>query len=136
MNSKRNTSISINEEANLILTAKPIDVEIDKAKIKWPKRKKWRRPRGKTTLKPKKRYRPPKKDYYEVLKQAGRDITHCDNCGSTNKITIHHRNGNPFDNGIENLQVLCWRCHSRIHKSGDIGVSDELEGVVKEDYFW
>jgi len=126
---------SIAEEAELILTAQPITQEIDKAKIRWPKRK-WRRPRNRTEFRPKNRPRPQRKNYYEVLKQAGRDITRCDNCGSTHKITIHHINGNPYDNRIENLRVLCLRCHSELHLVGEVGVADEMEGVFWEDFYW
>lgn len=43
----------------------------------------------------------------------------CENCGITewlgNPITceLHHINGDPTDNRIENLQILCPNCHSQ-----------------------
>jgi hypothetical protein len=43
----------------------------------------------------------------------------CEICGNTvwmgDKIplTIHHINGNRWDNRLENIQILCYNCHAR-----------------------
>lgn len=48
----------------------------------------------------------------------------CDICGSSYDLTIHHIDGNgrhkwerglPENNDIDNLQILCRRCHGSIH---------------------
>ena len=40
----------------------------------------------------------------------------CSDCGATDMLLIHHKNFDHFDNHLENLQVLCSPCHSRLHK--------------------
>lgn len=37
----------------------------------------------------------------------------CEICGYTESVELHHINGNPFDNRLENLQILCPNCHSK-----------------------
>lgn len=37
----------------------------------------------------------------------------CEICGYTESIELHHINGNPTDNRLENLQILCPNCHSK-----------------------
>jgi len=39
----------------------------------------------------------------------------CDRCGATENILVHHKDGNRLNNKEENLQVLCRKCHSKIH---------------------
>lgn len=41
----------------------------------------------------------------------------CEACGATDRLIIHHRNDNHFDNNKENLQVLCTGCHQSLHKT-------------------
>lgn len=36
----------------------------------------------------------------------------CEKCGATEHLEMHHINGNPTDNRIENLQILCPSCHA------------------------
>ena len=36
----------------------------------------------------------------------------CSECGATQRLAVHHKNGDHFDNHLENLQVLCWPCHN------------------------
>lgn len=38
---------------------------------------------------------------------------HCEMCGGTEKLRIHHNNG--FENGIQNLLLLCAKCHGVAH---------------------
>lgn len=41
---------------------------------------------------------------------------YCRNCGKDNiKLTIHHKDKNPKNNNIENLEVLCFKCHIGLH---------------------
>ncbi|MBO7693566.1 MAG: HNH endonuclease [Methanobrevibacter sp.] len=30
-------------------------------------------------------------------------------------LQLHHKNGNPCDDRLENLQILCPNCHSQTH---------------------
>lgn len=52
-------------------------------------------------------------------------LRHCENCnhdGSTSRLDVHHRNGNKHDQSLENLTVLCHRCHMQEHsKRGETG---------------
>lgn len=72
--------------------------------------------------------------FKEGLKQE-----RCECCGLVDKtitLELHHINGNPTDNRLENLQILCPNCHSktsnfrgkntRIHKNAsELILSDE-----------
>jgi len=41
----------------------------------------------------------------------------CERCGETKKrIEVHHKDGNPYNNEISNLEVLCIQCHNDEHK--------------------
>ena len=37
----------------------------------------------------------------------------CELCGYTENLELHHINGQPTDNRLENLQILCPNCHSQ-----------------------
>ena len=41
----------------------------------------------------------------------------CSKCGGGERMLIHHKNFDHADNHLENLQVLCSPCHSRLHKT-------------------
>jgi hypothetical protein len=45
------------------------------------------------------------------------DKVKCSTCPSTTGLVIHHKNGDHFDNRLENLQVLCSPCHTSHHKT-------------------
>lgn len=55
-------------------------------------------------------------------KEAVRQLYHrqCHRCGTSgkrrNQLTIHHQNHDPGDNRIENLELLCRRCHCAHHE--------------------
>lgn len=41
----------------------------------------------------------------------------CTICGSTERLVVHHKNGDHYDNHLENLAVLCESCHNRHHRT-------------------
>ena len=41
---------------------------------------------------------------------------HCNRCGATEQLVIHHRDGVHTNNTPDNLEVLCSPCHSSHHK--------------------
>lgn len=41
----------------------------------------------------------------------------CEKCGTKERLCVHHRNNNHFDNRPENLGVLCHSCHMSHHKT-------------------
>jgi predicted transcriptional regulator len=41
----------------------------------------------------------------------------CSRCESTDQLVIHHKDGNHYSNVVENLEVMCSPCHSRMHKT-------------------
>lgn len=42
--------------------------------------------------------------------------THCNRCGETSQLVVHHVDGDHTNNVVENLEVLCSPCHSSHHK--------------------
>ena len=58
-----------------------------------------------------------------LVKRIGR----CERCaheGSKSRLGVHHRNRDKHDQRLENLEVLCHRCHMQEHaKAGEIGWS-------------
>lgn len=54
----------------------------------------------------------------------------CEICGYTDSVELHHINGNPLDNRIENLQILCPNCHS---KTENFRIKNSLVGRKIQD---
>jgi len=46
--------------------------------------------------------------------------SHCEECfngrRTRNPLTVHHIDGRPENNDINNLIVLCTKCHQKLHK--------------------
>ena len=42
--------------------------------------------------------------------------THCNRCGTTDQLLVHHVDGDHTNNVVENLEVLCSPCHTSHHK--------------------
>jgi len=50
-----------------------------------------------------------------IIKERGE---FCERCGkdiSDWQLTVHHKNGRKWDNDLDNLQILCRSCHSKLH---------------------
>lgn len=41
----------------------------------------------------------------------------CVGCGSRDGMTVHHKDHNVFNNGYDNLEWVCWPCHTLKHQS-------------------
>lgn len=66
--------------------------------------------------------------YYQVLK---RDNNKCVLCGNKN-IIVHHINEDKNDNRMENLVVLCRKCHPKIHYSKNrLKIQSELHSNMQ-----
>ena len=126
------TIMLLHEDMKKLITAK-IAEEGDKAKIKWPKSKRLILPRGRTTKRPRNRYRPNASYYREILRQNNVCLTRCQQCNSEYHITVHHKDLNCFNNELKNLQILCWKCHNKIHCSEEEGVFEEEENTVADE---
>lgn len=46
--------------------------------------------------------------------------TQCEMCGAEGKLDVHHINEDWRDNSINNLQVLCRSCHTKLHKKDNV----------------
>lgn len=51
--------------------------------------------------------------YWEV---HDREAYACPDCGSDGPLEVHHLDGNPFNNDMENLLALCYTCHRDRHR--------------------
>lgn len=55
----------------------------------------------------------------------------CCLCRSSNAVQVHHIDGNPGNNTIDNLAVLCINCHDQITKKGGI-TKNTSPGLVRK----
>ena len=46
----------------------------------------------------------------------------CILCGTDERLLVHHKDGNKFNNSLKNLSILCRACHNRVHlrRSGEL----------------
>jgi hypothetical protein len=123
------------EEANRILSGQIIKELPDKAKVKWPKK---RKPSFKTTPRRSSGSIPIRNNLHiQVATEANLDRTKCSLCGVTKSyghFDIHHVNNDPNDHTPDNLVILCRNCHIAIQNGYAIeATSSELEGTHCED---
>jgi len=57
--------------------------------------------------------------------RLARRIGHCERCnhdGSESRLRVHHKNRDKHDHRLENLEILCHRCHMQEHATaGETG---------------
>ena len=70
----------------------------------------------------------------ERLINAGLKEYKCEICGYTDKVELHHINGDPTDNRLENLQMLCPNCHSKTDNYRAKNISGRVHNTP-ETYF-
>jgi len=126
---------TLTREEETILNAQPT-TEMDRAKVKWPKVKKWILRRDRTQASRKTKPRPNAKGLRELLTFEGRSLNRCEACGyeSSHFLQIHHIDGNPFNNNPTNLMVLCKTCHGRRHNVEEevMNIREEYWGTILE----
>ena len=49
---------------------------------------------------------------------------HCSTCNKIEDLQIHHIDENPSNNELDNLKLLCYRCHKKVHA---INLKKEIE---------
>lgn len=54
-------------------------------------------------------------DYKKIYRMAYPNQDRCELCGSKKFLVIHHRDENRRNGSIDNLQMLCRSCHSKVH---------------------
>lgn len=59
------------------------------------------------------RNRPHAATYRSVARRHHR--YQCVGCGSTNRLEVHHRDKNPWNNDPRNLEWRCHYCHLEVH---------------------
>lgn len=67
----------------------------------------------------------------EVVRLLGN--TTCECCGSTEGLQVHHRDLRYLNNNPSNLQLLCTKCHSRVHS--EISSQWRAKGITYESYY-
>jgi 5-methylcytosine-specific restriction endonuclease McrA len=101
VNSPERTEITLRDDAGEVLLQKI--AEFEKEKLEFEKEKElWR---FKTANKMK--Y---SRSARETVIKAGIPMK-CKICGYDKSVTVHHIDGNPANNALDNLVVLCWNCH-------------------------
>lgn len=71
---------------------------------------------------------------YGVKKKAKWTCVICDwraRAGERIEVVVHHKNKNSTDHRLENLAVVCWDCHEKIH---DKLLSRRRQKIVRERY--
>lgn len=44
-------------------------------------------------------------------------VKKCQQCGTTKKLCVHHKDGNKYNSSFSNLEVLCIQCHFGKHRN-------------------
>ena len=61
----------------------------------------------------------------------------CNRCNTDKNLLVHHKDGNRLNNNMNNLIILCKKCHSKLHREIDrynnrfVGQANIEEGMVQ-----
>lgn len=69
---------------------------------------------------------------YKALEQYGEE---CKICGVTERIEVHHIDGDHGNNSVDNLLPVCRDCHNSIHTGGIEPLSELVKPIDERDYF-
>lgn len=67
----------------------------------------------------------------DMLVETGYKEYKCECCGISDwnnkpiRLQLHHKNGNPTDNSLDNLEVLCPNCHTQTDNYGSKNTRDK-----------
>lgn len=53
----------------------------------------------------------------------------CAGCGKIHKLKdleVHHKNQNCFDNSLENLTILCKKCHAKVDTATRLAIKERV----------
>lgn len=53
-----------------------------------------------------------------IAERYGFNLLKCSICNKKEKCIVHHVDENPNNNKLENLRILCYRCHNQLHGIG------------------
>lgn len=73
------------------------------------------------------------------------EVKNCEECGTTERLHVHHKDRNPANNDVSNLAVLCASCHLKLHWREDrdyrvqriresVGASTNRRSVAGKEY--
>lgn len=60
----------------------------------------------------------------------------CKLCGSTERIEIHHKDGDHFNNELNNLVALCRKCHHTVAHTRLRDEKGRIKAVILNDIDW
>lgn len=52
----------------------------------------------------------------------------CNRCKRVNNLTVHHQDRNRLNNNLDNLEILCKRCHQALHCKRDLITGKYIKG--------
>jgi 5-methylcytosine-specific restriction endonuclease McrA len=54
-----------------------------------------------------------------MAKRYGFNLNKCISCGTTGNMVVHHVDENFHNNKLDNLRILCYKCHNQLHGTGE-----------------
>lgn len=57
------------------------------------------------------------KIYRKLIWEIEKRLKICEICQIKRKVVIHHKDFNRYNNNINNLMVVCYKCHTKIHRN-------------------
>jgi len=57
--------------------------------------------------------------WLKIKKKFLENNPYCEICADTDRLHVHHKDGNSFNNNWENLAVRCIQCHLSLHRTNN-----------------